>query len=202
MAVARQCPHRRLAFRYRDRLMARSASPWRLMNAAERRRYWWGHWRLAVPFATTLLLMLAMTAPLLVPAPVFPHLALLGVFVWATFQPGLMPPWLAFVLGLVADLLFAQPLGINATLFAGTAGFVRLFEARYGHHAHGFDWAVAAAIVIVFEAATWGLMGIAGGPIPLLPLGWQALTTMVAYPLVVALCAHVQRLAFGQGVAP
>ncbi len=202
MAAVRQLQQHRLPFRYRDRLMAWHAPPWRLMNAAERRRYWWGHWRLAVPFATTLLLMLAMTAPLLVPAPVFPHVALLGLFVWTTFQPGLMPPWLAFVLGMVADLLFAQPLGINATLFAGTAGFVRLFEARYGHHAYGFDWAVAAAIVIVFEAATWVLMGVGGQPIPLLPLGWQALTTMVAYPVVVALCARVQRVAFGPGVTP
>jgi rod shape-determining protein MreD len=182
--------------------MAWSAPPWRLMNAAERRRYWWGHWRLAVPFLTTLLLVLAMTAPLLVPVPVFPQVALLGIFVWATFQPGLMPPWAAFVLGVVADLLFAQPLGVNATLFAATAGFIRLFEARYGHHAHGFDWAVAAAVIIAFETATWGLMGMAGRPVPLLPLGWQALTSMVAYPLVVALCARVQRLAFGPGGTP
>ncbi len=182
--------------------MAWSAPPWRLMNAAERRRYWWGHWRLTVPFVTTLLLVLVMTAPLLVPAPVFPQVALLGIFVWATFQPGLMPPWLAFVLGLVADLLFAQPLGVNATLFAATAGFVRLFEARYGHHAHGFDWAVAAAVIIAFEAGTWGLMSLAGRPIPPLPLGWQALTSSIVYPIVVAFCGRIQRLAFGPGGTP
>jgi rod shape-determining protein MreD len=182
--------------------MAWPVQPWRLMSAAERRRYWRGHWRLAVPFLTTLLLVLAMTAPLLVPAPAFPQVALLGIFVWTTFQPGLMPPWLAFVLGMVADLLFAQPLGVNATLFAATAGFVRLFEARYGHHVHGFDWAMAAAVIIAFEAATWGLMSVAGRPVPLLPLGWQAVTSMVAYPLVVALCARIQRLAFGRGGTP
>jgi rod shape-determining protein MreD len=182
--------------------MAWTAPPWRLMNAAERRRYWWGHWRLAVPFATTLLLVLAMTAPLLVPAPVFPHLALISIFVWATFQPGLMPPWLAFVLGIIADLLFAQPVGVNATLFAATAGFVRVFEARYGRHAHGFDWAMATALIIAFEAATCGLMALAGRPVPLLPLGWQALTSTIAYPLVVALCARIQRLAFGSDGTP
>ena len=200
MAAAQQRPARQR--RCPDRLMAWTAPPWRLMNAAERRRYWWGHWRLAVPFATTLLLVLAMTAPLLVPAPVFPHLALIGIFVWATFQPGLMPPWLAFVLGIIADLLFAQPVGVNATLFAATAGFVRVFEARYGRHAHGFDWAMATALIIAFEVATYGLMALAGRPVPLLPLGWQALTSTIAYPLVVALCARIQRLAFGSDGTP
>ncbi len=177
--------------------MARNAPPWRLMNAAERRRYWWGHWRLAVPAGSTLLLVLVMTAPLVVPVPVFPQLALLGVFVWATFQPGLMPPWVAFLIGIVADLLFAQPLGVNATLFAAAAGFVRFFESRYGHHAHGFDWGVAAGLIIVFELLTWQLMGLAGKPVPLLPLGWQVLTSIAAYPLVVAFCAWAQRRAFG-----
>ncbi|MFZ4689590.1 MAG: rod shape-determining protein MreD [Polymorphobacter sp.] len=167
------------------------------MNAAERRLYWWGHWRLGVPAATTLLLVLVMTAPLVVPVPVFPQVALLGIFIWATFQPGLMPPWVAFLVGLIADLLFAQPLGLNAALFAAAAAFVRVFEARYGHHTHGFDWGVAAAAIIAFELATWQLMTLAGRPIPLPPLGWQIVTSIVAYPVVVAFCALIQRRAFG-----
>ncbi len=178
--------------------MARNGPPWRLMNAAERRRYWWGHWRLAVPAATTLALVFVMTAPLIVPVPVFPQLALLGIFVWTTFQPGLMPPWLAFLIGLVADLLFGQPLGVNATLFAAAATFVRIFEARYGHHAHGFDWVVATALILGFELATWQLMALAGKPVPLAPLAWQLASSIAAYPLVVWICARVQAQAFGE----
>ncbi len=177
--------------------MARQAPPWRLMNAAERRRYWWGHWRLGVPGLTCLLFVLVMTAPLVVPVPVFPQLALIGIFVWSTFQPQLMPPWLAFGIGLFADLLFAQPLGCNATLFAVTAVFVRVFEGRYGRHGHGFDWGVATLVIIAFEVLTTQLMALAGQPVPLLPLAWQVMTSIIAYPLVVALCAAVQRRAFG-----
>lgn len=179
--------------------MVRNTPPWRLMNTAERRRYWWGHWRLGVPAGFTLALLFLMTAPLLVPVPVFPQLGLLGIFVWAMFQPGLMPPWAAFLIGIVADLLFAQPIGINATLFAATAAFVRVFEARYGHHAHSFDWGVASALIIAFEFLTAQLMALAGRPIPLQPLAWQAVTSIIAYPLVVWLCAFVQRRAFGAG---
>lgn len=176
--------------------MVRNIPPWHLMNAAERRSFWWGHWRLGVPAGVTLLLVLAMTAPVLAPMPVFPLLGLLGVFVWATFQPALMPPWAAFLIGVVADLVFGQPIGVNATLFAAAAAFVRVFESRYGHHAHGFDWGVAAALIIVFEVLTTQLMGLAGRPLALLPLGWQMLTSIAAYPLVVWLCARVQARAF------
>lgn len=179
--------------------MERTAPPWRLMNPAERRRFWWGHWRLAMPGITTLFLVVVMTAPLMLAVPVFPHLALLGIFVWAAFQPGLMPPWLAFLVGLVADLLFAMPLGINAALFAAAAAFVRFFESRYGHHAHGFDWGVATAVIIAFQLSTWQLMALAGQPVPLPPMAWQVLTSVAAYPLVVAFCAAVQRGTFGAG---
>jgi rod shape-determining protein MreD len=40
-------------------------------------------------------------------------------------------------------------------------------------------------------------MDLAGTPVPLPPLGWQVLTSIAAYPLVVAFCALVQRRAFG-----
>jgi rod shape-determining protein MreD len=186
--------------------MRRQAPPWRLMNAAERRRYWWGHWRLGVPGGVTLFLLLLTTAPILVPVPVFPLLAPLAIFVWATFQPALMPPWLAFGLGVTADLLFGQPIGVNATLFAATAGFVRLFEARYGHRGPKadwrFDWAMAAGVIIAFELATWQLMALAGQPVPLLPLGWQVLTSIVAYPIVAQICAWAQRRAFDEPLVP
>jgi rod shape-determining protein MreD len=108
-----------------------------------------------------------------------------------------MPPWLAFLLGLVADPLFAMPLGINATLFAAAAAFVRTFESRYGHHAHGFDWAMATALIVAFQLLTWQLMALAGRPVPLPPMAWQVLTSIAAYPIIVAVCGAVQRRAFG-----
>lgn len=180
-------------------MIDRGAPPLRLMSAAERRRYLFGHWRLLVPALSVVGLLLAMTLPLLVPVAVLPQLGVLAVFVWATFQPGMMPPWGAFLLGLVADLLFAQPLGVNAILFAGTATFVRVFESRYGHHGHGFDWGVASVLMIAFSVLTGQLMALAGRPVPLLPMGWQVATSIIAYPMVVGLCAAVQRRAFGPG---
>ena len=180
-------------------MIGRGAPPLRLMNARERRQYLLGYWRAAVPALSILALLWVMTAPILLPVPVFPQLGLLAVFVWATFQPALMPPWLAFLLGIVADLLFSQPIGVNATLFAVTAAFVRVFESRYGHHAHGFDWGLASLVVVIASAFGAQLMALAAQPVPIMPLFWQVLTSIIAYPAVVWLCAGIQKRAFGPG---
>lgn len=178
--------------------MRGGSPPLRLMDPAERRRFWLGHWRMAVPGLSALGLLVLMTAPLPLVLPLMPPLGVLAVFVWATFQPGLMPPWLGFVLGLVADVLFAQPLGVNATGFALVAGFVRWFETRYGHHAHGFDWGMAVAIMVGHALLSWQLMALAGVSVPLAPMGWGLVTGVFAYPAVVALCGVLQRASFGR----
>ena len=168
-------------------------APYRLLAADERARFWTSQFQRVVPALVTLILIVVMTVPLFASAPVLPHLGLLAVFVWTTFQPGLMPPWLAFLLGAVADLLFGLPLGINATLLPATALFVRVFEAKFGHHRYGFDWLLAAAVIIVFEIVQWQLLAFAGVSGPLTPLLIQAATTIIAYPAIVLLCARVQR---------
>jgi rod shape-determining protein MreD len=166
---------------------------YRLRSPADRLRWAIGLWRFFVPAATVLVLIVAMTLPVVLPWPGLPQLGLLGVFVWATFQPGLMPPWLAFLLGLVADLLGAMPFGVEATLFAATALFVRLFEDRFGHHRFGFDWSMLVLVAIVHAVLGWWFLGFAGVDGPFTPLLIQAATTAATYPIVVVLCARVQR---------
>lgn len=167
---------------------------YRLRSPADRLRWLASSWRALVPAFSIVVLLVLMTAPIVLPWPALPQLGLLGVFVWATFQPGLMPPWVAFVLGLVADLLFGLPFGVEATLFALTALFVRIFESRFGHHRFGFDWMVVGLVALAHGLLCWQFLGLAGVDGPLRPLLLQAIGTTVAYPLVVLLCARLQRL--------
>lgn len=168
-------------------------APYRLLGPTERVRFWRAQVERVVPGLVTFVLVAAMTAPVFAEAPVLPHLGLLGVFVWATFQPGLMPPWLAFLIGVATDILFGLPLGINATLLPAVALFVRLVEARFGAQSYGFDWLLAAAVVVAFEVLQWQLLAVAGTSGPLRPLLVQAVTTILAYPAVVLLFASIQR---------
>ena len=172
---------------------AAMTADYRLRSPAERLRWLTAAWRRLVPPASVLGLLLIMTAPVVLPWPALPQLGLAAVFVWATFQPGLMPPWLAFVLGLAADLLFGLPLGVEGLAFALTALFVRLFERRFGHHRFGFDWSIFAAVAGAHALLGWQFMALAGVAGPLNPQFIQAAATVAAYPFVVLLCAGLQR---------
>lgn len=166
---------------------------YRLRSPADRLRWLVASWRALVPAASILLLIVLMTAPITLPWPALPQLGLCGVFVWATFQPGLMPPWVAFALGLVADLLFGLPFGVEATLFALAALFVHIFESRFGHHRFGFDWMVFTLVAVAHAIVGWQFLAFAGVDGPLRPLLYQAIITAAAYPAVVLLCARLQR---------
>jgi rod shape-determining protein MreD len=72
-----------------------------------------------VPFACGIIgavlanLPVSFTSGLLPP----PLLALMPVYFWTLVRPDLMPPWAAFVLGLVQDLLSGMPPGVWAASF-------------------------------------------------------------------------------------
>lgn len=174
-------------------MIATPPPPALLMTPAERRRWLLSLWRYAVPAAASVGLLFVMLAPLPLSVPAMPHLALMGVLVWAMLQPALMPPWVAFCIGLLADLLFGQPLGVNATLFALAAGSMRLASRLVGRNGHMFDWLLAAVVMLGFALLTGPLMALAGEPGAALPLLWQWLTSIMAWPLVARLCAAIQR---------
>lgn len=174
-------------------MIAARPPPALLMTPEERRRWLLSTWRYGVPALTSVLLLVLMLAPLPLSVPAMPHLALMGVLVWAMLQPGLMPPWLAFCIGALADLLFGQPVGVNATLFAVATGVMRATGRVFGRHGSLFDWLLVTGVLLGFALLTGPLMALAGRPTPVLPLLWQWLTSVAAWPLVVRLCAAIQR---------
>ncbi len=146
-----------------------------------------------VPAAVTLALIVATTVPIFVSVPIMPDLGLLAVIVWASFQPRLMPPWLAFGVGAASDLVTGTPLGVGATLLPLVVVFVRLVDARFTSHRYAYDWLFTSAVIVGAAVVEWRLLAFAGVVGPLAPLLIRAATTILAYPAVVALAARVER---------
>ena len=168
-------------------------APYRLMTGEERAGWRLGLARAGIPGLVTLGLIVLMTAPLFASAPALPELGLLAVFVWASFQPALMPPWLAFLLGLAADALTALPFGVNGTLYAACALGVRIYASRFGLHRYGFDWLVFLAFMLAYALLAWQFLRFTGHAGPFAPLLIQVVTTSLAYPAVIAGAARLQR---------
>jgi rod shape-determining protein MreD len=128
---------------------------------------------------------------------VMPHLLLLLTIIWASLQPRLMPSWAGFLIGLVFDALAGLPLGLTALLLGAAVVAVRLGEARVEGHSLAVDWLFTALLVTLAHLLSWQLLGFIGQPAPLPPLLLQALTTILAYPLVARFAARVQRRLIG-----
>jgi rod shape-determining protein MreD len=174
-------------------MIAQPPPPALLMTPDERRRWLLSLWRYAVPAALCVLMLVLMLAPLPLPVPAMPNLALMGVLAWVMLQPALMPPWLAFVIGALADILFGMPVGVNATLFAVAAGSIRLLDLLLVERSHLVDWFGVSLLVLASTLAVGPLMALAGRPVPVLPMLWQVLTSMIAWPLLLSACVAVQR---------
>ncbi len=94
-----------------------------------------GQLLLGLPGVLTLLLVLMGAVPIGAPllGPVLPAFGLVAVFVFSIYRPDLMPHWLAFLVGLVQDLVIGGPLGLNALLLLSVQGLCssqRRFSCR------------------------------------------------------------------------
>ena len=169
------------------------STPWASLSPEERLAVRVGRWRRLVPSLTCVFALFVMTAPLVTSIPLMPHLALLTVLVWGLFQPQLMPPHVALILGVLTDGVLGLPLGVNAVLMPLMAVAIGALERRYGHRPYALDWGLAAILVLVYQFLAWQLFGFIDGESPFAPLLWQTMTTVLAYPVVVAIIARIQR---------
>lgn len=167
-------------------------APWRILSLEEQASAT-SRWRQLVPLLTCLVALFLMTMPVITSGPSMPHLALLTVLVWGLFQPALMPPHVALLLGVLTDAVLGLPLGINATLLPVLALAIGALERRYGQRPYALDWMLAGVLVLAYQILTWMLLGFVDGDLPFAPLLGQAATTTLAYPLAVAVIGRIQR---------
>ncbi len=150
-------------------------------------------WRIAVPALTCLAALLLMTLPVVTPGPSVPHLVMLSVLIWSSFQPALMPPYLALPVGILTDAVLGLPIGINATLMPGLTIVVGTVERRFGGRPYLLDWLIGAVLIFVYQYIVHKFGGFVSGRQPFQPFLAQAVTTTLAYPVMVAVIVRIQR---------
>ncbi|CAA7619501.1 conserved membrane hypothetical protein [Candidatus Terasakiella magnetica] len=151
--------------------------------------------RHSVPFGITVFLLLLTAIPTHMPglAGIAPMLPLMGVYYWAIYRPDLLPAWLAFIIGLLYDIVGGTPLGVNALvmlLVQGTAASQRKFFL-------GKSFAVTWW---AFALLTGGAIGIAwllvsalkGRTIDPMPVLFEYLMTLSLFPLLTWALARTQ----------
>jgi rod shape-determining protein MreD len=135
-------------------------------------RYWMRALLLAGPSLVCLAGVVAELVPFRLPGAiaVTPNWTLFAVFIFAFLRHELLPPWAAFLVGLIKDILAGLPLGLNALVLMLVREAARLLEEPLRGQPFVFTWfcfsAVALAAHLVTVLLTIGLTGalIAAGP--------------------------------------
>ena len=173
------------------------STPWRMMRREERLAEMAGRTRVLVPVIMATIALALMSVPVFTPGPALPNLALLTVIAWAMFRPDMMPPWVALPVGLMTDVALLLPPGINTVLMPLLVVGLAEVNRRFADRNFGSDWLLTGMFIVLYQLLSWQLLaGITGTADPA-PFLLQAVTTSLAYPLMIYLMLRVRRLVAG-----
>jgi rod shape-determining protein MreD len=127
--------------------MAAETSSQRLDHAARR----------LLPALTALALGVVAILPVGIPhwGALAPPLMLIAVFYWSLARPGLMPPTVAFLLGLAQDLLTGAPLGLSALIMVLTQWVMRGQQRYLVKRPFLLLWAAFIPVVTTATLVEW-----------------------------------------------
>ncbi|MEC9344600.1 MAG: rod shape-determining protein MreD [Pseudomonadota bacterium] len=144
---------------------------------------------IAVPGLLAVLLVMLGVVPLGVPfvGPMLPDFALIAVYVFAVQRPDLMPHWLAFLVGLLQDLLSGGPLGFGALICLGVQGLCSAQRRFLVGRPFAIGWIAFALVALAAGVVGWLLACVyyftLVAPAPAL---LQFAITVALFPLVAA----------------
>ena len=148
---------------------------------------------LAIPIASVMLCSMATTLPFLLAQPLLPPFGLMMLLAWRLMRPGLLPMWAGLPFGLFDDVFSGQPFGSAGLIWSLLMIIIELIDARAIWRDHWQDWVIASVLIasaLLLGLFIIGLAYSAPAPAVLLP---QIILSILLYPLIVRLCAWMDR---------
>ena len=154
--------------------------------------------RSSLPFATTLLctFLSVIAWPLPHIGPIAPPFALIAVYYWALHRPDLFGPSLAFVIGLLFDVINFLPPGVTAFLFVLTHAIVLRQRRFFVGHSFFMMWSGFALAAFGVMVGQWVMVALIRWQLtPVFPVLMQILLVIILFPLPCWLLIRLQRAA-------
>ena len=154
--------------------------------------------RLSLPFVTAVLctFMSVIAWPLPNIGPIAPPFALVAVYYWALHRPDLFTPGMAFVIGLLFDLINFLPPGISAFLFVLAHHIVLRQRRFFVGHSFFMTWSGFALTAFAVMMGQWIMISIIHWHgMPIFTVLMQILLVIIVFPLPCWLFIRLQRAA-------
>jgi rod shape-determining protein MreD len=154
--------------------------------------------RLILPLAVTLAFVLlgVVAWPLPFYGQVAPPFALIAVYYWAIHRPDLFRPGMAFLVGILNDVMHDLPLGLSALVFVGAHHLVYSQRRFFAGHSFFMMWWGFALTILIVMFVEWGMLGLVRWQmVPFMPVLLQALLAIVIFPVPCWFLIRLQRAA-------
>jgi rod shape-determining protein MreD len=124
-----------------------------------------------------------------------PLFLLMAVYYWAVFRPTLIPPVMAFVWGILFDILAGLPIGMNALLLVMVQWIVRDQRLYLMGQSYVTLWLGFAVTVLVYSLLQWGIFALMTFSLPdYRPALATGLLSIGLFPVISLLLVFAHRL--------
>lgn len=124
-----------------------------------------------------------------------PLFLLMAIYYWTVFRPTLIPPMMAFVWGLMFDLMSGLPVGMNALIFLIIQWVVRDQRLYLMGQSFFMLWAGYAMTALVYSVMQWGIFALVYSTLPdYRPPAITCLLSIGLFPLVCLLLIAAHRI--------
>ncbi len=149
--------------------------------------------RQLVPLASTMIASMATVLPVVASEPLLPPFGFMVFLGWRLLRNDIWPLWIGLPLGLWDDLFSGQPLGSAMCGWTIAMLAIDALDRRLPFRGHEQDWAVATLALAALLLFALGIAHLTGGDTAVYLVLPQILISTLLFPLVVRLCAALDR---------
>lgn len=120
---------------------------------------------------------------------------LIALYCWLILRPDLLPPASVFGLGILSDLIYANPLGADTFIFMVFYMVIYTQRRFLIGHSFLFLWGTFAILMVPLLAAQWGLVSLLRWQfMPVALMVGQYCLLIGFYPIIAGLCSKLYNM--------
>lgn len=150
------------------------------------------------PAASVVAASLLSCLPIVAQSGWFPDFAFLMLIGWRLLRADAWPAWWAAPLGFANDLIAGDPIGLSITIWTFAMLALDVLDRRTAWRDYWIEWALAALLILMSEAAQWQVAAWAGARVPFSAMIPPILISIAAFPVVAWIVGRIDRWRLGR----
>ena len=128
----------------------------------------------------------------------WPNFGLLMLLAWRLLRADAWPAWWAAPLGFANDLITGDPIGLSMSVWMAAMLALDVLDRRTAWRDYWIEWALAALLILMSEAAQWQVAAWTGARVPFSAMIPPILIAIAAFPVVAWLVSRIDRWRLGR----